>query len=745
MKKQWIALVPRALPLTLLFSPLVSSGEEDKGIKKQDHQNIIQVKEGESIQAAIKDAPPHSTIRISKGTFPESLVINKPLTIEGAGWDQTILTPVYASLSKFPKSTLVTDAKGVVIRNLQITIRNYSKNQYHSLMEIENSGVTLEGCALLGPSANGLVIHKSSQVKVSNSLVAAVWGTGIRVAGKVESEASRLQLDRSVVRSCYHRCVTLGSGCDDSSITRSWISGSAWHGIRYDSASPTISRNYIGGNARSGIYASGTTKAKISENIFADNEMGGMSCWFNNEDQIETNYFLNNHRESISVIGSSKPLLRRNMFLRTGGVAVVCSYTKNDKNFGAPIFDGNLADHGVSPLRKGEKIEASVEGITILDQPHPRNFGNSILFPGLTWPEGPLAPPATKAPFVHRSKLWPELLPAERTMVPDGVGRSYQHWKTPENRRKTQQAAAARTQQAAQKWVQDIFQLDDVETKNRAISEMLSAIKSDDPVQQSKGLQAFVRTREVRFDKKPFHAPAVALLSSPDPDTVSNAAGALLVAGLQEGDLDRLLKLTRHNNPKIRLAGAGNLIWALEKNLTKEPYAGAIASLLQDKDTQKDILRSLWGATLSPSIEAAVLKISNSTKVSEANTNDLAYTALYHALSTQANKSEASVKRLVEYLAAQDTHNIAGRAAWGLGQGVDPAQHDLVVEGALKFMGARTPQSFAFRQCLARLKQYAGKEHLADIEAFLKKPALGDDLKKELLNLVIALKAPGAE
>lgn len=738
--------MPRSLPLALLLiSPLTSPGEDTKEMTKQENLNLIQVKDGDSIQAAIKSAKPHSTIRIAKGTFQESLIIDKPLTIEGEGWNQTILAPVYASNPKLPKSTFVTNAKGVVIRNLQITISNYPKNQYHSLLEVEGSGVTLEGCALLGPSANGLVIRKGSEVGMSNSLVAAVWGTGIRVAGKGESKASSLQLDRSVIRSCYHRCVTLGAGCDDSSITRSWISGSAWHGIRYDSASPTINHNYIGGNARSGIYASGTTKAKISHNVFEGNEMGGISCWFNNEDQIEANYFLNNRRESISAIGSSKPILKRNWFIRKGGVAVVCSFTQKDKNFGAPVLEGNLADHGVSPLRKGEEIEESVEGISVLEKPHPRNFGESILIPGLLWPEGPLTPPVPNKDPIHRSKLWPDLLPSELTIVPDGVSRNYQHWKTPESREKKQKAQMASVRQEAQKWVQDAFQLDDVARKDRAVSEMLTAIKSNDPLQQAKGLHAFIWTREVRFDKQPFHEPAVALLNSSDPETVSTAAGALIVAGLQEGDLDRLLKLTRHDLPKIRLAGASNLIWALENKLTKEPYAGAIAALLKNTDTQKDILRSLWGATLSPAIEAEVLKLSKSTKVSEANTNDIAYTALYHALSTQANKSEASVKRLIEYLAAQDTHNIAGRAAWGLGQGVDPAQHDLIVAGSLRFMGARTPQSYAFRQSLARLKQYAAKRHLADIEAFLKKPALGDELKKELLNLGRALKAPGAE
>jgi hypothetical protein len=69
----------------------------------------------------------------------------------------------------------------------------------------------------------------------------------------------------SDVRNCYHRCVTLVT--EEATVERCRISGSAWHGIRYDNCSPKILNNHIFGNARSGIYASGQTRATVVGNV----------------------------------------------------------------------------------------------------------------------------------------------------------------------------------------------------------------------------------------------------------------------------------------------------------------------------------------------------------------------------------------------------------------------------------------------------------------------------------------------
>ncbi len=118
----------------------------------------------------------------------------------------------------------------------------------------------------------------------------------------------------SELRNVYHYGMSFGRGCDRVSILRCRISGTMWHGIRYDNASPLIEGNLIYANARSGIYASGRTRATIRGNIFFRNDMSGVSCWFKNEDLIEKNTFADNQREGLAVLGSSKPKVIANIF-----------------------------------------------------------------------------------------------------------------------------------------------------------------------------------------------------------------------------------------------------------------------------------------------------------------------------------------------------------------------------------------------------------------------------------------------
>ena len=287
----------------------------------------------------------------------------------------------------------------------------------------------------------------------------------------------------------------------------------------------------------------------------------------------------------------------------------------------------------------------------------------------------------------------------------------------------------------------DAFQLDDVAKREAVIEKVRAAIGSADPSEQRKGLIAFTSLGAIRFDKASFHSLILPLLTSEDPITRSLACTALVMSGIQEGDLDRLVAMTDDEDLEVRNNAGGQLIWALEGDLTGQPGT-AILRLLKDPEPeiQKGILHSLWGAKLSPAIESRVIELSNDEDIASFSTNGIAYDALYYALSTQANKSEASVKRLIEFLAARDTHNVGGRAAWGLGQGVGNEQHKLVADAALKVVAARS-QSYLFREAMKRLKQYGSIEHAAGIKALFEKPGVDGDFRQELDVLLETLRA----
>src|SRR4051812_35354759 len=54
-----------------------------------------------SIQSAIDAAPDGATVRVAAGTYAERITIRKPLTLEGAGWEQTTIRIPNAKAAAF--------------------------------------------------------------------------------------------------------------------------------------------------------------------------------------------------------------------------------------------------------------------------------------------------------------------------------------------------------------------------------------------------------------------------------------------------------------------------------------------------------------------------------------------------------------------------------------------------------------------------------------------------------------------
>ena len=348
---------------------------------------------------------------------------------------------------------------------------------------------------------------------------------------------------------------------------------------------------------------------------------------------------------------------------------------------------------------------------------------------------------------LRHNETWPVPLPAELEIIPKGDTRDYEEWNTsgktraelaktrPSKRQRQKMLAAAR--EAVKPWIDDAFQLDDVAKRDASIEKVRNALQSDDPDAVRKGLLAFTQLGAIRFDKASFHDLFLPLLEAEDAWLRGNAARGLVMSGVQEGDLDRLIAMIDDPDREVRQNIGSQIVWAAEKDLTGKA-GDAVLKLLNEEDRQlrKHIMNVMWGGTYSPAVEARVIEISRDYE----NTNSEGYDALYFALSTQANKSEASVNRLIEFLANRDTLNVGGRAAWGLGRGVAEAQHGLVADAALKVIASRS-ESYVFRQSLERLEQYAGPGQGDGIKALLARPGVDGDLRTKLKKILAEAEA----
>ena len=176
--------------------------------------------------------------------------------------------------------------------------------------------------------------------------------------------------------------------------------------------------------------------------------------------------------------------------------------------------------------------------------------------------------------------------------------------------------------------------------------------------------------------------------------------------------------LVNDQDPEIR-GSAAHLITLVSGGDLTGGAGEAVLQLLMDGEPgfRRTVLRGMEGASYSAELEARVIALST------AEHRQQRQEAVHFALSTQANKSEASVKRLIELLDEGDLVNIASRAAWGLQRGVPQSMEPRIADKGMDLLtkGKSEQEQLIGMQLLAA---YANAGHKGQIERMAQDPEL---------------------
>jgi len=747
------------LIVVLASGPLAAQAEEARPADKPLRVAADGSGDFKTIQEAVDKAAPGAVIRIAAGTHAGPVRITKPLTLEGAGWNTTEVASAYDAsgfedmkaraelesrmdaaktdeervaarrefLAKYgPKPVLyLGGAGGVTVRGLRIALTGDVPEEgvvmFGWAVAVEGGKAAIESCAVMGSPASGIGVSSGADVTVKDCLIAGVWSTGIEV-GNEPGQDTRARIVGCTVRNCHHRGITL-YGVDRRSLVEGCaISGSAWHGIRYDHASPVIRGNRIFANARCGIYASGRTEALVTGNVFVENEMTGMSCYHGSRDCVEGNTFARNRRSGIEVLGSSAPTIERNVFFAnptavlTGHIADEGArsqyvgptavrknvFWKNEKNgyWGAESERKKGGDE-TDPAKEAARLAAGGEN-RLADPKFADPASGDYTLP----PDSPArAIQAGAGPVPGTGSDWP-LLPAEKVMLAS---------REAEEAEEGAEELSWKAHQMAWPWIEDVMQLSDAARREKALARIAKALDAKDRLERCAGLQALAATADARIDRARFRERAADLARSGQGQERMKAIHALYVIGAK--DVARNLL-----NDVLRTApgSLGEGAWQLLVHVNDGEITGAAAELLLSRlSNRRDtrgiafLLAELQDARrLSPALEARMIELATRGPF------ELRSRVIYFVLSRLDPKSPAVVKTLIRLVEDPDPPDPRG-AMSGLAWGIGPESRPIVADFFVRFLATRERTEDERHAAIRALARVAGPDQRPQLEAIL--------------------------
>ncbi len=191
-----------------------------------------------SIQAAINAANASDTINVASGTYNENIVVNKSLTIIGAGNANTKIIGVNNN-----ENTVEITSNDVYITGFRIDNTNGRTNQFHCVILNSVSSCTVTNC-IIENGENGLYLISSDSNTISSNTIQINNQKGIRL-----------------------------SNCDGNTINGNTIQNNGDGLWLTSSNSNDIYQNDILNNGY-GVYISSSSSNEIYKNDFDDNTAG---------------------------------------------------------------------------------------------------------------------------------------------------------------------------------------------------------------------------------------------------------------------------------------------------------------------------------------------------------------------------------------------------------------------------------------------------------------------------------------
>jgi len=224
-------------------------------------------------------------VEVGPGLYPENLVIDRPVVLQGAGADRTIVRGDGWS------SVIRVDAPNVTIRGMTAVggttgfalgaasttlAESRAWNNVGAGISVTGGSVALWRSRSVDNRGDGVSVQGASNIECRESALISNGGAGVRIAG---GAGSRIE-DSSMASNTGSGVLTLGTALAVARGNRSTV------------------------NLQSGIEASNSTGSEIIANLSAGNDADGLHMHEATGDLVSGNWLANNGQYGLSLYGT---------------------------------------------------------------------------------------------------------------------------------------------------------------------------------------------------------------------------------------------------------------------------------------------------------------------------------------------------------------------------------------------------------------------------------------------------------
>ncbi|MFK7910185.1 MAG: right-handed parallel beta-helix repeat-containing protein [Akkermansiaceae bacterium] len=224
-----------------------------------------------TISKAIEAARPNDLIRIAAGTYKESLVVNKPVRLEGAAEEKTIieLPGKEASLLTITSEAAGANVASIVFRH---TGFDHGKDRFSGIT-IMAADVAIRSCTIHHAAGHGIAVLDGARAEISGCKITLCSWDGISVYG----ENSRADIKDSLCEGNLQHGVNFWSG-GSGSVNNSRLLKSGLCGVvaMSEGTEVKITSCTSSNNREAGILVSDGVKAVLNSNKCEKNLLSGI-------------------------------------------------------------------------------------------------------------------------------------------------------------------------------------------------------------------------------------------------------------------------------------------------------------------------------------------------------------------------------------------------------------------------------------------------------------------------------------